>query len=99
MVSLNLNWKQLREEYELTAKNTVRRKGSIKRGESILREVLDCVEFSLLKSLPKYKEWVTGISPEVYTGVGAPFGFAASTDKEKRDPFLSSILRNSLSKK
>tara|TARA_Y100001970_G_scaffold284436_1_gene401801 strand:- start:1553 stop:3409 length:1857 start_codon:yes stop_codon:yes gene_type:complete len=92
--SLNLNWKQLREEYELTAKNTVRRKGSLKRGERILKEVLDCVEASLLKSLPKYKEWVTGISPVVE----APTGFRAedysnSLQKETRTSRMISTSR------
>jgi len=63
--SLNLNWKALREEYKLSAESCVRRKGSVKRGEYILREIMGCVEQTLLSSLPMYKKWYTGVGARV----------------------------------
>lgn len=63
--SINQNWMQLKEEYNLTARDCVRRKGSVKRGEYILREVLDCVDDTILKSLPRYKKWLTGMEPSI----------------------------------
>lgn len=81
------NRRALQIEYKLFVRDQVRRKGSVKEGEKILREVMDFFEEEVLKSPAKYKAWVLG-DPDVSTPARSPMRFdtadvAASNSKKE----------------